>query len=1548
MRIVIDLQGAQAWNKFRGIGRYSLAFAKAVARQASVHDIWFALNGLFPDTIEPLRASLNELVPQNRIVVWQAPGPVAEINPENRWRREASERIREAFFPTFNPDMLHVSSLFEGLSDDAVTTIGSLESMLPTAVTLYDLIPLIHRDLYLADPIMESWYERKLGSLRRAQLWLAISESSRREGIDYLNLPEEWVVNVSTAADPMFQRVSLSIEKVQSIRQYYGLTRPFVMYTGGIDHRKNIEGLIRAYSKLPAELRSNYHLAIVCSATEAEINSLKRFAERVGLVGDELVFTGFISNEDLVALYNLCSVFAFPSWHEGFGLPALEAMACGAAVIGANTSSLPEVIGRADALFDPYDENDIAAKLYMVLKKDGFREQLKHHGLEQAKKFSWDITARRALEAFERLYARKQSAESLRVNMPVSLRPRLAYVSPLPPEQSGIAAYSAELLPELALYYDIDVIVSQPEVVDPWIRANCPIRGADWFDQEANRYDRVIYHLGNSAFHQHMFGLLERHPGTVVLHDFFLSGVMAHMEWFGLAPGAWTVALYASHGYHAIKERFATPDRAEVIWEFPANLAILQQANGVIVHSEFSRALATQWYGDAFGTDWKCISHLRKPVGVTDRVKARTSFGLKDKDFLVCAFGMVGPNKLNHRLLSAWLASPLAQDPHCHLVFVGENHAGEYGSELLRIIAQSEAAHRIKITGFAPPALYHAYLTAADLAVQLRTLSRGETSGTVLDCMNYGLATIVNAHGAMAEVPDGCILRLSDKFSDAEFQAALLQLWRDPAFRRMLGDRARAELRTHHNPRRIASQYRDAIEHFAKMGPQAHKARLVHAIAELEGPPGNEREWVAVAQAVAVNHQSPKGLKQILVDVSELVQWDAKSGIQRVVRSILSELLKRPPEGCRIEPVYASDGFYRYARCFTLKLLGCPDVGLLDEPMEATRGDIFLGLDLAMHAVLRYPGVYAKLREQGVGVFFVVYDLLCVRRPDCFVESAFDDFSRWLRIVSDLSDGAICISRTVSDDLEDWLDVAPPSRQRPFKVGWFHLGADINFSLARDGVVPGFDRTLEQLREFPSVLMVGTIEPRKGYAQSLAAFELMWDQGVEVTLIIVGKQGWKVEALVNRLRQHPQAGNRLFWFENATDEMLLRLYETAEGLLMASEGEGFGLPLIEAAQYRLPVLARDIPVFREVGSEHVSYFSGSSDKVLAEALQVWLAMLAEGRAPKPENIKWLTWSQSAETLVEMILKNTHPNWTRIDKAISKGGLPLGVSDLQAGISGEEGTEPYSHSSEDSKMDKTVNLKLPDGHLYKVTGAFHDRSVIGTIESQSGLYEPHVMKVIQRIVKSDFICMDIGANIGAITLAIAKEASNGRCFSIECSSKNYSYLVRNITQNKVENAIPIHCGVSDLSQVVSFNYVKDVAGCSFVSPLGIQEGESEEIQLRRIDDIISCWDIPKVDFMKLDVEGGERKALLGSQALFGRSAPILLIEFNPTPIKRFYGEDPEELFQLLQKTYSYIYLIQFPSGHLKLIKSIDELMMMISKGKGWEDLLCANFDISNSQ
>jgi glycosyltransferase involved in cell wall biosynthesis len=1230
MRIVIDLQGAQGSNSLRGIGRYTLSLAKAIVRNSGEHEVILALNGLFPETIEPIRANFHGLLSQENIHVWSAIGPVSSLSSDNDWRRLSAELVRESFLASLKPDIILVTSLFEGLNDDIVSSIGALGCNIPTAVILYDLIPFIYRQPYLENPVVEAWYERKLDHLRRADYLLSISESSRQESIKYLGFPDSASINISAAVDPQFKPQSVSYEYETEIRERYGLLNSFVMYTGGIDHRKNIEGLIRAYANLPKSLRAQHQLGIVCAIQPHDKVRLECIGKECGLKSNELILTGFIPEADLLILYSLCKLFVFPSLHEGFGLPALEAMACGKAVIGANTSSIPEVIGREDALFDPRNDEAITQKLKLVLTDVNFREELERHGFEQSTNFSWDKSAFLAIAAFEQVHIEHQ--RRLNISQVPTFRPKMAYISPLPPERSGISDYSAELLPELSVHYDIEVIVVQDSVSDPWINANCQIRSVEWFRLHAKRYDRVLYHFGNSHFHEHMFSLLEEIPGVVVLHDFFLSGVVSHADVHGMKQNFWTDALYNAHGYNAVRKRFHAIDTAHVVWEYPCNLNILRGAKGVIAHSENSLRLAKHWYSINDADSWAIIPLLRVPSFDYDRTKSRDALKLNIDDFVICSFGLLGPTKLNHRLLDAWLSSDLAKNKNCVLIFVGENQSCEYGQALISTIQSSGLSKRIRITGWADMETFQHYLAAADIGVQLRTSSRGETSAAVLDCMKYGLPSIVNSNGSMADLQDDAVWKLPDDFSDDELTDALEHLWRDASHREKLSTKAQEIIRKQHDPRTCAYKYFMGIEKFYR-NATANIDSLMGTLLEVESVGANSKELLSLSEAIAESISPSLAPRQLLLDVSELVQRDSKSGIQRVVRGILSELLSCPPEGLRVEPVYATtDCGYRYARRFTLDFMNCPSDVLDDEPVEYWPGDIFLGLDLQPSVVPAQQHFFKKLRRHGVQVQFVVYDLLCILMPQHFVEGAAEGHSRWLDVVAE-NDGAVCISKAVANEMDDWVKMNGPEKVRPFKVSWFHLGADVDNTIPSFGIPIDASKTLELLSDRVSFLMVGTVEPRKGHAQTLTAFEQLWADDVDVNLVIVGKQGWMVEEVVERLRLHPESGKRLFWLDGIDDEYLTRIYAASTCLIAASEGEGFGLPLIEAAQKKLSIIARDIPVFREVAGENAFYFQGVEPVNLVQAIKGWLELLEMNKVPSTENLRWQTWKESVKQLL---------------------------------------------------------------------------------------------------------------------------------------------------------------------------------------------------------------------------------------------------------------------------------------------------------------------------
>jgi glycosyltransferase involved in cell wall biosynthesis len=373
--------------------------------------------------------------------------------------------------------------------------------------------------------------------------------------------------------------------------------------------------------------------------------------------------------------------------------------------------------------------------------------------------------------------------------------------------------------------------------------------------------------------------------------------------------------------------------------------------------------------------------------------------------------------------------------------------------------------------------------------------------------------------------------------------------------------------------------------------------------------------------------------QQLLVDVTELAREDLGAGVQRVVHRILVELILDPPPGFRIEPVRISDqGHYVRARSFLAQLIGLPaDAVGADGPVRTAPGDQFLGLDLVRDQAGLVRDALLAMKASGVSIAFVVFDVLPLQRPDWFPDGLRERFRLWLRVVAECADQALCISESVCADLREALAAESPASK--ISIASFPLGADLDPWLSPIAGLPGPKPGTARF------LMVGTVEVRKGHAQALEAFEHLWRDGVDCELLIAGNPGWLVSELIDRLRSHPEAGRRLHWMQGVGDASLLAAYRDSTALLAPSWGEGFGLPLVEAAANGLPILARDIPVFREVAGRGADFFRGESGAELAAAIQDWLQRWRAGNIADPLEVSLSSWRESAGVLKTLLLRD---------------------------------------------------------------------------------------------------------------------------------------------------------------------------------------------------------------------------------------------------------------------------------------------------------------------
>jgi glycosyltransferase involved in cell wall biosynthesis len=277
----------------------------------------------------------------------------------------------------------------------------------PLVVTVHDMI--WHPSYLAVDSTPRSPRQRMLHlyyrqvtsrAVRNASAVLTVSETSKREIVNVLGVPSDRVFVTYEAARPTFGPIADPLQ-TEAIRKKYDLPDDFVMAIGAADPRKNTEALVDAYRLLPRVLRKRYPLVVMWTHLSLA-DGLRRRAERHGLNGQVHFRELTASNREMALLYNSASLFVFPSRYEGFGLPPLEAMACGLPVIAANNSSIPEVLGDAAQYIDSEDPAAIAAGIAHILTDREARTALREKGLRRASQFSWEACARGTLGVYRK------------------------------------------------------------------------------------------------------------------------------------------------------------------------------------------------------------------------------------------------------------------------------------------------------------------------------------------------------------------------------------------------------------------------------------------------------------------------------------------------------------------------------------------------------------------------------------------------------------------------------------------------------------------------------------------------------------------------------------------------------------------------------------------------------------------------------------------------------------------------------------------------------------------------------------------------------------------------------------------------------------------------------------------------------------------------------------------------------------------------------------------------------------------------------------------
>ena len=272
-----------------------------------------------------------------------------------------------------------------------------------SVVTIHDLIPIKYLEHYPPGIRGKLRWEIQKRRLKKVEAVITDSEYWREEIPKLSGFPKEKIFVIPLAAGEEFKKLEIKKLRNLGVKEKYQLPDNFVLYVGDVNWNKNVEGLIKASAKSKIKIQ-NLKLVLVGKAFEdrdlKETNSILQLIKELNLINQTKIL-GYVPTEDLVGIYNLATVFCLPSFSEGFGLPVLEAMACGCPVVAGRTSSLPEICDEAAVLVDPYDINDIARGTKKAMEN---KEKLGEKGIKQAGKFSWQQTANFTLEVYEKVF----------------------------------------------------------------------------------------------------------------------------------------------------------------------------------------------------------------------------------------------------------------------------------------------------------------------------------------------------------------------------------------------------------------------------------------------------------------------------------------------------------------------------------------------------------------------------------------------------------------------------------------------------------------------------------------------------------------------------------------------------------------------------------------------------------------------------------------------------------------------------------------------------------------------------------------------------------------------------------------------------------------------------------------------------------------------------------------------------------------------------------------------------------------------------------------
>ena len=586
---------------------------------------------------------------------------------------------------------------------------------IPSACVIYDFIPLDEPRRYLPSDSARLEYHNSLRWLAKHQLFLPISRVSASRLQSLLHTPSARIEVTGAPLDPAFERLPPGSPR-------------HVLLVAGPDPRKNPDCAVRAHARCTAMQRQRIPLVITGDYDQAWLNDRRDAAELLGGDPSLLEAPGRMSEGELLRRYADALCVVVPSRNEGFSLPVTEGMAAGVPVLASDIPAHRELLDRD--LFAPDDDQALTALLECSLSASWRKVTAARQST------AWpDFTAGAVASRFWGAIGRLMPGQASSIG---GSRARVAVLTPLPPDRSGVADYAVPMCEALAKRADVQVFTPSKLALAPAGTSLAPLSAAP---QLSGCFDRVVNILGNSVFHLQILRYLLRHGGAVIQHD----GRM--------------LDLYAGHMGFEKTERMAEEEmgralRPNEIWhwlagDFPSDALILREiaaaAEPMLMHSRSGAADATRRYGVPVGQIPFALYRTLPDEDLTETARraARKRLGVRPHAVLIACFGYVHPTKLP--LDCVWALEFLrAWNVDARLHFVGASLM-EDETALRALISDLDLEKHVQLGGrFVNEDVYRDHLLAADIGLQLRIGPIGAVSGALADCIAAGLPTVAS------------------------------------------------------------------------------------------------------------------------------------------------------------------------------------------------------------------------------------------------------------------------------------------------------------------------------------------------------------------------------------------------------------------------------------------------------------------------------------------------------------------------------------------------------------------------------------------------------------------------------------------------------------------------------------------------------------------------------------------------------------------------------------------------------------------------------------